>query len=70
MDLRTAKTLTPREYHARRAAERREAREALREHKLREARALERELGMPVDLRPLRGAVADAVRDGGEKVYG
>jgi predicted nucleotidyltransferase len=121
MDLLTAKTLSPREYHARRAAERRAVREALREQKLREAResirrlapqwpavrgvylfgsvlcpgrfraasdidvalecddleaetpfarALERELGMPVDLRPLRGAVADAVRDSGEKIYG
>jgi len=121
MDLRTAKTLSPREYHARRAAERRAAREALRQRKLRQTcesirrlapdypavravylfgsvlcpgrfraasdidialecddleaetpftRALERALGMPVDLRPLRGAVADAVRDGGEKVYG
>lgn len=39
MDLRTAKTLTPREYHARRAAERRAEREALRARKLEEARA-------------------------------
>lgn len=34
------------------------------------ARALEDALHVPVDLRPLRGAVAEAVRDGGERVYG
>ncbi len=121
MDLRTAKTLTPREYHARRAAARREERESLRERKLGQAReairrlaprfpavrrvylygsllrpgrfrahsdidvalecddlevetpfarALERELATAVDLRPCAGAVAEAVREGGEKVYG
>ncbi len=121
MDLRTAKSLSPREYHARRTASRRAAREALRQRKLRQAReairrlaprypavrrvylfgsllrpgrfhaasdidvaldcddlaaetpfarALERELATAVDLRPLRGAVAEAVRNGGEKVYG
>ena len=121
MNLRTAKTLTPREYHARRAAARRAAREALRARKLEQAResirrlgslypavrrvylfgsllrpgrfhadsdvdvavecddleaetpfarALERELGSPVDLRPFVGAIVDAVRDGGEKIYG
>ena len=121
MDLRTAKTLSPREYHARRAAEGRAAREAMRERKLEQAReairrlapcfpavrrvglfgsllrpgrfhaasdidvaiecddletetafarALERELETAIDLRPLAGAVAEAVRDGGERVYG
>lgn len=121
MDLRTARTLSPREYHHRRDAALRNAREALRERKLRAARetirrvapehpavrrvylfgsllrpgrfgaasdvdvavecedlaaeapfarALERELGMPIDLRPYQDAVVDAVRDGGEKVYG
>lgn len=34
------------------------------------ARALERELATAIDLRPLRGGVAEAVRDHGEKVYG
>ena len=38
MDLRTAKTLSPREFHARRAASRRAEREALRERKLEQAR--------------------------------
>ncbi|MCP4657298.1 MAG: hypothetical protein GY856_17955 [bacterium] len=38
MDLRTAKSLSPPEYHARRAASRHAAREALRQRKLREAR--------------------------------
>lgn len=121
MDLATIKTLSPREYHARRDAERHAAREALRAGKLRQAResirriaplhpavrrvylfgsvlrpgrfredsdidvaiecdeleaetpfarALERELGMGVDLRPFEGAVAEAVRDSGEMVYG
>lgn len=121
MDLRTAKSLLPPEYHARRAASRLAAREALRERKLRQAReairrlaprnpavhrvylfgsllrpgrfhaasdidvalecddleaetpfarALERELATAIDLRPFAGAVAEAVRDGGEKVYG
>lgn len=121
MDLRTAKTLSPREYHARRAAERRAEREALRRRKLSQAReairrlaprfpavrrvylfgsllrpghfhaasdidvalecddlasetpfarALERELATVVDLRPCQGAIAEAVRDEGEKVYG
>ncbi len=121
MDLRTAKGLSPREYHARRAVSRRAARETLRQRKLEQARvairrlaprfpavrrvylfgsllrpgrfdaasdidvalecddlqaetpfarALERELATAIDLRPCRGAVAEAVRDGGEKVYG
>ncbi len=121
MDLRTAKTLSPREYHARRAGSRRAEREALRECKLEQAReairrlaprfpavrrvylfgsllrpggfhatsdidvalvcddleaetpfarALERELGTSIDLRPFAGAIAEAVRDGGEQVYG
>ena len=121
MDLRTAKSLSPREYHARRAAARRAAREALRQRKLRQvreairrlapgypavrrvylfgsllrpgrfhsasdidvalecddleaetpfARALERELATAIDLRPFRGAVAEAVRESGERVYG
>ena len=121
MDLRTVKSLSPREYHARRAATRRKAAEALRGDTLRQvrdairrlapqypavrrvylfgsvlrpgafhdtsdidvalecddleaetpfARDLECALGTPVDLRPLKGAVAEAVRDGGEKVYG
>ncbi len=121
MDLATLKTLSPREYHARRDAERREARETLRESKLQQAResicriaplhpavrrvylfgsvlrpgrfradsdidiaiecdeleaetpfarALERELGMAIDLRPFVGAIVEAVRHGGEKVYG
>lgn len=121
MDLRTAKTLTPRDYHARRAAARREACEALRLRNLEQARetirrlapaypavrrvylfgsilspgrfhagsdidvaldcddleaetpfarALERELAAAIDLRPFRGVIAEAVRDGGEKVYG
>ena len=121
MDLRTAKSLSPREYHARRDAKRRADREALRQVKLEQARAairrlapdfpavcrvylfgsllrsgrfhagsdvdvaiechdletetpfaraLERELAIAVDLRPLRGAVAEAVRFEGEKVYG
>ncbi len=121
MDLRTAKTLSSREYHARRAASRRATREALREHKLAQARkairrlapqypavrrvylfgsllrpgrfhaasdidvalecddlevetpfarALERELATPIDLRPFKGAVTEAVRNDGEQVYG
>ena len=121
MDLRTAKTLSPREYHAHRTAARRAAHEVLRERKLRQAReairrlaprypavrrvylfgsllragrfhaasdvdvalecddleaetpfarALERELSTMIDLRPFAGAVAEAVRDGGEQVYG
>lgn len=121
MDLRTAKTLTPKEFHARRRAARQRALEALREKKLglaREAirrlaprypavrrvylfgsllrpgrfheasdidvalecedlevetpfaRALEEELDTAVDLRPFKGAIAEAVRDGGEQVYG
>ncbi len=121
MDLRTARTLSPREYHRRRDAERLAAREDLRERTLRAAResihhlaprypavskvylfgsllrpgrfhaasdidvavecddlatetpfarALEQTLERPIDLRPLEGAIADAVRDGGEKVYG
>lgn len=121
MDLRTAKTLSPREFHARRAAARRTSREALRTRKLALARAaisrlapdfpavrtvylfgsllrpgrfhpgsdidvalecddlegetpfaraLEHELAMPIDLRPLTGAVAEAVQESGEKVYG
>ena len=121
MDLRTVKSLTPREYHARRDAARWTEREALRRAKLEQAReairrlapefpavhrvflfgsllrpgrfhagsdidvaiecddlecetpfarALQRELGTLIDLRPLRGAVSEAVRDGGEKVYG
>jgi predicted nucleotidyltransferase len=39
MDVATAKQLTPREYHARREAERRAAREALRERELAATRA-------------------------------
>ena len=121
MNLRTAKTLSPREYHARRAAARRASREELRERRLREAReairrlaprypavrrvylfgsvlhpgrfhadsdidvalecddletetpfarALERELATAIDLRPFTGAIAEAVRESGEKVYG
>jgi predicted nucleotidyltransferase len=121
MDLRTAKCLSPREYHARRDAAHRAEREALRQARLEQARAairrlaplfpavrrvylfgsllhpgrfhagsdidvavecedlesetpftraLERELATTVDLRPLRGAVAEAVREGGEQVYG
>ncbi len=121
MDLRTAKNLSPREYHARRAASRREKRETLRQCKLEQARevirrlaprfpavrrvylfgsllrpgrfhaasdiavalechalevktpfarAPERAPATPIDLRPLAGAVAEAVRDGGERVYG
>lgn len=121
MDLRTAKTLSPRAYHAQRNAAHDAAREALRLRKLEQARAairrvaprfpavrrvylfgsvlrpgrfhdrsdidvavecddleaetpfaraLERELATDVDLRPLRGAIAEAVRDEGEKVYG
>ena len=120
MDLRTVKTLSPQEYHARRAASRLQEREALRESTLREAResirrlapehpavrrvylfgslllpgrfrtnsdidvaiecddlaaetpfarALERELGTPIDLRPFEGAVGEAVGSSGEKVY-
>ena len=38
MDLRTAKSLSPREYHARRAASRSAAREALRQRKLSQVR--------------------------------
>lgn len=114
------KTLTPREYHARRDAEQLAAREARRERVLgaaREAirrhapehpgvrrvylfgsvlrpgrfharsdvdvavdcdleaetpfaRALENELRVAVDLRPLTGRVAEAVDEEGEKVYG
>ena len=121
MDLRTAKTLSPREYHARRNAARRERRETARRRKLAEAReairriaprhpavrsvflfgsllhpgrfhansdvdvaiecddlaaetpfarALEHELHVAIDLRPLSGAVAETVREEGEKVYG
>jgi predicted nucleotidyltransferase len=121
MDLRTAKTPSPREFHARRRASRLSAREALREQKLGEARAairrlaprypavrrvylfgsllrpgrfheasdidvalecddlevetpfgraLEEELHTAVDLRPFKGAIVEAVRDGGERVYG
>jgi predicted nucleotidyltransferase len=33
-------------------------------------RALERELGRDVDVRPLTGAIAEAVSRGGEQVYG
>ena len=120
MDLRTARSLSPQEFHARRAAERHASRETLRELRLCQARdaiqqiapgfpalravhlfgsvlrpgafsaasdldvavdcaeleeetlfarALEREIGLSVDLRPLRGAIADAVREEGEKVY-
>lgn len=65
MDLRTAKSLPPREYHARRDAARRTEREAVRKARHEQGR----ELATAVDLRPLRGAVAEAVRDGGEKVY-
>lgn len=118
MDLRTAKSLSPREYHARRAASRGAEREALRQSRLQQARnairrlapdfpavrrvflfgsllcpgrfhagsdidvavecddlesetpfarALQRELGTFIDLRPLHGAVAEAVRDGGRR---
>ncbi len=121
MDLRTIKTLTPREYHAHRAASKHAAREARRERILELtraaicrvaprfpavrrvflfgsvlrpgrfhdgsdidvalvcddlesetpfARALERETMLPIDLRPFTGAIVDAVRDSGEKVYG
>ena len=120
MDLETAEKLTPREYHARRDAELRAAREGLRERTLTAARAairrlaprhpavrqvalfgsvlqpgwftdasdvdvaavvddleaegpfvraLERELGRRVDLRPLEGAVRRAVETEGERVY-
>ena len=44
MDLRTAKSLTPREYHARRAAERRAEAEALRQAELERARRAIRRL--------------------------
>lgn len=121
MNLRTAKTLSPREYHAHRIATQRAKREALRQRKLREARdairrlaplqpamrrvylfgsilrpnrfhagsdidiaiecddfavetpfarALENELSTAIDLRPLQGAIAEAVDACGEKVYG
>ncbi|MCG8456393.1 MAG: nucleotidyltransferase domain-containing protein [Holophagales bacterium] len=119
VNLRTAKTLTAREYHARRERERREALEAHRHEMLERARrairrhlpehpairgvylfgsilkpgrfhsrsdvdvaveadtieaespfarALEQDLGVFVDLRPLDGAVAEAVAEEGEEV--
>jgi len=121
MNLRAAKELSPREFHARRAEERRTRREELRQRKLADvraaihriapqhpavrsvhlfgsilhpgrfdaqsdvdvaiecddleaetpfARALENELKTPIDLRPLAGAIAEAVQEHGEKVYG
>ena len=33
-------------------------------------RALEQELGREVDVRPLTGAIAETVADGGEQIYG
>jgi predicted nucleotidyltransferase len=120
MNLGDLEKLTPREFHARRAAERRAAREAVRERLLAAARAairrhaprfptiravylfgsilrpgwfthasdvdvaieiediedegpfvraLEQDLRRMVDLRPLSGAVRDAVATEGEKVY-
>ena len=120
MDLQTASTLTPREYHARRRAEQRARREAFQERKLTQAReairrlapeypglrtvhlfgsvleskrfrensdidvavesddleaetpfarALEEALGMPVDLRPINGALGRTVHNTGERVY-
>lgn len=121
MNLRTATSLTPREYHARRDSARFAARERRRLALLAElrdtirhiaplhpavrsvhlfgsllrpgrfhegsdidlavvcdsieaetpfARALETELGVAIDLRPLRGAVAEAVEEEGETIYG
>ena len=120
MNLEAAEKLTPREYHARRDADRRAAREALRQRTLVAARAairrlaprypairevflfgsvlqpgwftdqsdldvaakvddleaegtfvraLEAELHRQVDLRPLEGAVRNAVETEGERVY-
>lgn len=120
MEARDAQHLSPKEFHARRDAERLAAKESVRERTLLRARAaiaevaprhpavkevhlfgsvlrpggfrrdsdldiavvceleaetpfaraLERELRRTVDLRPLAGAVAEAVEECGEKVYG